>query len=245
MKVKIYSDRGYLPKDKGHFVMLYPFWEKNPEDPTDFNSGRFNLYTEVGSEFFQMVNLDLADFAVLPAAWESYIGDADDKQKAEEFLKIAFEAGKPTIIFFWSDSDENVPYKNTVIFRTSFYRSTKKTNEFAMPSWSVDFPAKYLGSQLKVRLYQDRPVVGFCGLAPSYNNKSPLVALPEWAKGMARVGSHLIWHKEPDWDQAHPDHQIRTRALRLLKKSPLVETNFLIRENFVVFPGCRLGKWIH
>jgi hypothetical protein len=57
MKMKIYSDRKYLPEGVEHVVMLYPFWGKNPEHPRAPETGRFDRYADAGRYFFEMSSL--------------------------------------------------------------------------------------------------------------------------------------------------------------------------------------------
>jgi hypothetical protein len=124
--LKIFSDRRYLADGQRHTIMLYPFWGKNAEDPKDPRSGKLNRYAGIGSRFFQMTQLHDADAAILPGNWEHILRNEKAKELALEFVEMARQAGKPVVIFFWSDSDEMVPIENAVVFRTSFCRSTKK-----------------------------------------------------------------------------------------------------------------------
>jgi Exostosin family len=228
MKLRIFSDRSYLQPGDRHVTMLYPFWGKNPEDPGAPTTGRYDRYVGIGSGVFEMTTLEKADVAVLPAAWEQVSGNRAATERAEQFLDLARRAHKPTVIFFWSDSDEEVPYDNTVVFRTSCYRSRRRRNEFAMPAWSEDFVAKYLGGQLSVRAKGVKAVVGFCGYAPGFNvgprtgRQRPTQAIRAWAKRLATaLGSRKT------------DASIRTTVLRYLATCPLIETNFKVRTHFL------------
>src|SRR2546427_3210691 len=193
-KLKIFTARDNLPGGRKHVAMLYPFWGKNPEDPGDPSSGRYDRYVEVGSRLFEVTTLEKADVAVFPGAWEQVLGDTAAAKRAEQFLELARRARKPTVIFFWSDSDEAIRYRNTVVFRTSLYRSRRRRNEFAMPAWSEDFVTRYLGGQLPLRSKGERAVVGFCGYAPSFRTGSR--TLPGRLKQAGRGGATrpLITH---------------------------------------------------
>lgn len=223
--MKIFSDKRYLPAGQGHFVMLYPFWGKNPEDPRDPSSGRFDRYAETGSHFFQMTPLAEADVAVLPIAWEHALRNSEAMNLALQFVEETSKTGRQVVIFFWSDSDEDVPVENAVIFRTSFYRSRKKSNEFAMPAWSEDFVTKYLNSRLPLRRKQDKPVVGFCGYAEPILKPS----LHQSVKHVLRGGAQFLGLRSRPKKHGV---MIRARALRALSKGPIVETNFVIRDRF-------------
>jgi hypothetical protein len=219
--MKIFSDRKYLAGGQPHTVMLYPFWGKNAEDPRHPASGRFDRYAEVGTRFFQMVPLMEADVAVLPAAWEHILRNKKAKELALDFVEVAREAGKPVVVFFWSDSYETVPIENAIVFRTSFYRSTRRSNEFAMPAWSEDFMERHLGSQLPLRPKREKPTVGFCGYA------APRMPLKKAKRVVLRLGANILgigMSKGQD---------LRTKAMLMLAKSPLMETNFVVRERFL------------
>jgi hypothetical protein len=225
LKLKIFSDRKFLPKGIGHVVMLYPFWGKNPEDGRTPESGRFDQYAAAGRSLFEMTSLAEADIAVLPIPWELATENEHAMKQAILFADHARQAGKMVVIFFCSDSDEEVPIGNSLVFRTSFYRSRRKANEFAMPAWSEDFVEKYLDGRLPVRLERRRPVVGFCGFAPlkaSFKKK---------VKNIVRRGASLVGLRKES--VSNSGLVIRAKALEALSRSPLVETNFIIREHFL------------
>jgi hypothetical protein len=184
--------------------MLYPFWGKNPEDPADPNSGRFDRYAELGSTLFELAPLELADLAVFPCEWSRSLASA-----AERFVATARAAGLPTAVFVGGDDHEVISYDGAMVFQTSLYRSQRGPNEFAQPAWSEDFVKAHLGDRLPIRSKRGRPVVGFCGLAPQ-------------RRGVI------------DRFRTHPAHTlIRARALRLLVEHPGVNTNFVERERFL------------
>jgi hypothetical protein len=224
-KLKIFSDRKYLPNRIAHIAMLYPFWGKNPEDGQVPDSGRFDHYAAAGRSLFEMTSLEEADIAVLPMAWELAIEDEAAKEQAILFMDHVRQAGKLVVIFFCSDSDEEVAIGSSLIFRTSFYRSRRKVNEFAMPAWSEDFVERYLDGRFPVRLEHKKPVVGFCGYAPT---KAPF---RKKAKDIVRRGANLVGLRKESLSD--PGHVIRAKALGALSRSPLVETNFMIREHFL------------
>lgn len=219
--MKIFSDRSYLPPGKGHIVMLYPFWGKNPEDPRDPSSGRFDRYTEIGGRFFQMTSLEEANFAVFPGAWEHVADNPEILALAERFIETARAVGKPTVLFFCSDSDEKVPYTSTIVFRTSLYHSQREPTEFSMPAWSEDFVHKWLGGRLLIRQKRHKPVVGFCGAAASFDRSWKTILKNALKRALRRL-------------RRLPPHggYLRAKALRLLQENPYIETNFILRDRF-------------
>jgi len=204
VSLRIYSDRCLVPAGGAHAVMLYPFWGKNPEDPVDPNSGRFDAYARTGRALFELVQLEQAELAVFPCEWSESLG-----QVAEGFIGEAQAAGKPTAVFFGGDEHQVVPLDGALVFQTSLFRSRRRPNEFAQPAWSEDFVGTHLNGRLPLREKGPRPVVGFCGLVP-------------------RRRSFISRFR------VHPAHTaIRARALRLLRGHRAIETNFLARDQFL------------
>jgi Exostosin family len=204
VSLPIYSDRSLIPPGGSHAVMLAPFWGKNPEDPEDPSSGRFDRYVEVGRTLFELVPLERAKLAVLPCEWRK-----DLAADAERFMDAAGRLGTRTAVFVGSDEHEHVPHDDAIVFQTSLYRSSRRENEFAQPAWSEDFISAHLGGRLPTRRKRPKPVVGFCGLAP--RRRELLLRL-----------------------QAHSSHtSVRARALRFLRGHDGVETNFVERRRFL------------
>jgi hypothetical protein len=224
MKLKIFSDRGYLAPGIGHAIMLFPFWGKGHP-----GNGRFEAYTQMGRSLFEMTSLEEADLAVMPADWELVTRDKTALDLAIEFAEKVRSAGKKVVIFFWSDSDGVVPIGNAVVFRTSMYRSKRSQNEFAMPSWGEDIVGKYLGGQLPIREKSARPVVGFCGFA--YPLKMPIVRSVK--NIVKRTASFFGIQLGKSKGQVKLTHAARTQALRFLSESSLVDTNFIIKDRFL------------
>ena len=141
---KLYSEKKFLI---GSCHMLVPFWGNNKNN-IDIDDCRFDNYIEEGKKIFELSSLEESDFIIFPA-----------EPKGKEFIEFQqISKDKPLIAFFNNDSDENLNYRdNTYIFRTSFYKSTQKQTEFAVPGWSND-----LGS-LPIRKWSNKPTVSFCG----------------------------------------------------------------------------------
>lgn len=218
----IYSDHRYLPTGQRHVAMLRPFWGKNPEVDDPITAGRFDRYVAIGSQYFRMVSLEEAEVVILPGEWLP----GNPNPLAFELAAETSRLGKPLVIFFINDSDGDIPIENSVILRTSFYRSTRKPNEFATPAWSEDLVERYCGGELSLRPYRERPVVGYCGYSMDFRARlrHRLAALPRFARSLA-----AILHLRP---QCVPWAYLRWQALQALSRDRNVETNFLIRRTF-------------
>jgi hypothetical protein len=241
----IFSDQAYLPADAPHHMMLYPFWGMPPVDPREPNQSRFDRYIEQAPEYMRLTSLEAADIAVLPFPWEQSIKNPQSIDVATQFVQHAQQAGKPVVIFFWHDSAAPVSLanENTIIFRTSLYRSRQRPNVFAMPAWSEDFVECYLNGQLVIRPKQPRPVVGFCGLAATYYRATQQRQLQGWrqrldwrrhAKHMVYAGKRWLKHRlYATHMPRYTDGSVRSVALQALDNSSRVDTNFVVREHFL------------
>jgi len=143
--MKIYSDIKYLEGFNCH--MMIPFWG-HIKDEFDVDNSRFDKYEKLGKDFFTLVGLEDAEFVVYPKPpfGKGFL----------EFQEITNP--KKMIVFFNHDCDDVLNYReNTYVFRTSFYKSTQRLTEFAIPGWSADNGA------LGIRKWTEKPVVSFCG----------------------------------------------------------------------------------
>lgn len=203
-RLKIFSDQRYLADNGKTEVMLFPFWGKNPENVNDPDTGRFDAYVKAGRDYFTMTSLEDCDLVVLPSPWQK------NYHQAYDLAQAAQRADKPLIIFFNSDSTEEIPILNSVIFRTSFCGSTRKSNEYALAAWSPDFLEQYFGGNLLIRQKKENPRIGYCGY---YDNSF-------------RFKIRNILGMEAE------GVRIRSRVVDIFQKNKLVETNFLLRKHF-------------
>lgn len=231
MKLKIFSDRSYLPKTPlpptlKYVPILAPFWGEIPEDSKHFKTGRFDKYVETGRTFLEMTSLEEADLAIFPVHWHLIQSDEASYNLAIQFIEKAKKLGKPLAIFSQGDWNGERNPENTIIFYTSSSQSRRKPNEFAMPEWTSDFIGKSFQGQIPLRKKMAKPTVGFCGYAPPLGLPLGIDKL----KGYLRLaGDRLGLTKKFYYKTGHTN---RVRALSNLSKSPLVETNFIFRQNF-------------
>lgn len=209
-KIKINASRSVLGAGDSHVAMLYPFWGKKHEVIGEPDISRFDNYYHRGSELFEFTSLEKADVGILATEWKA--GGGTDQML--EYCEQCRRAGKPVVIFFNNDSDEDIPVEGAIIFRTSAYRSKKKLNEFGLPAWSEDFLASSDPESFPFRPKTDKPRVGYCGYGKLQTSK--LTYLKN------------IFQKDRD----HSPFQLRSRMLSHLHGSGSIDTNFLLREVF-------------
>lgn len=234
MKLKIFSDRQYLLDGMEPDPMLYLFWSQPSGNYQYPWLGQYDRYMEVGSSFFEMVPLEEADLAIVPANWRTIRGDSwrSKVNKQAEDLSIQFaqkaeQAGKPVVVFFSGDCcDEEIPIKNVIVVRQGTYSYLRKPNDLIMPAFVEDLVEHYLGGKLPIRQKCKKPVVGFRGLVRknSWKTRLKTVAYEGWM--LSKYGRLGV--------PPYQGHILRAKALEILANSSLVDTNF-VREDQLMF----------
>src|SRR4030067_1195698 len=220
MKLNIYTDRSFIRANSKYVPLLFPFWGECDSMAGNIDYGRYEEFTNVGGTYFSTVPIEHAHGVVLPSEWP-------EGGKYPEASKIANEAhkyGKPIIIFFNSDSTEEIPIRNSLVFRTSLYSSKRKANEFALPGWSLDFLKAYLDGNISIRKKKSIQTISYTGYV-DYNSSI------NFAKCMIR---RVVYGRE-----SNPGRYLRGEAIRLLKKRREIRTNIFIREaGWSAISGC-------
>ena len=164
-RIKIYSDKKYLTQEE-YEPILFPFWGLSPAEKNNPFGGQFDTYIKNGRNYFEMTTIEDCDFVVLP---EKY--NKNNREKMQPLIDIAGKYNKPILIFFFDDSAEKIDIENSYTFRTSLYGKIRRPNEFAMPSWTEDFTAKYFNNKLPIRKKQEKPTVSYCGYTKTWKDK--------------------------------------------------------------------------
>lgn len=223
--IALYSDPQYLPPDAPHAEILYPFWGEVPEKNLWANDRRFDRYLECGRNLFKTVaSPEEADFCVLPADWKFYVRTGTES-RAVEFAATMRKYQKSVLIFLREDIDEEIPIDNAIVFRTSIYRSTRRPREFALPAWTGDFTAVYLGGELPVRAKQEKPTIGFCGFV--YDQTGLNVLKSSIRRNLTNAASLL------GLTDKRFDHLVfRRKLLDRLARDTRLHTDFILRKGW-------------
>ncbi|TXB65416.1 exostosin family protein [Vicingus serpentipes] len=214
--LNLYTDLNYLPSGKNVTIMLYPFFDSPKEDINDPDYGRFENYINNSSKIFKLVNNENdADIVVLPFEFSF---EESDIKIAQKFVNNYKKSNKPILVFYNSDYDYNIPLDNVIILRTSFYKSTKSKNEFALPGWSKDFYNSRFNETTKKPV---NPSISYCGYI-DYLRPSLKDILNNY-KDKLTSKTYNIYEIGP---------KLRGKAIRNLIKSKGVKTNFIFRNGF-------------
>lgn len=155
----------------------------------------------------------------------------------------ANQAGKISVGFYYGDrSHLESPIQCDLVFRNSLYSSTRKPSDFAYPAWSVDFTEKYFNGHLPIRQKHPKPIVGFCGFIGkddiNFHAKRFLYQVHKLLGKETFPPKYRFPLIPPQYRLPLLHFQgslVRKRAVSTFSKSPLVETNFVFRDQMGLF----------
>lgn len=124
--IKIYYHRDFYIGWCSELILLYNDLKSN------INDNRFESFMDF--DFIYVDKIEDCDYVVLPYKWRGL----DNITKT--IIEDCKTNSKKILIFYNDDSNQEIPIDDNLgyIFRTSFDRSTKKRNEFALPPFFID-----------------------------------------------------------------------------------------------------------
>jgi len=178
----------------------------------------FNSFSEpdafsyVKNPFFKITSDPAdADYFLIPHNFFHLNGRSEI---INHFTDLSQNFKKKIIIFALGDSSDTIVIKDSIVFRTSQYRSRLKTNEVVIPAFVPDM----LGGQtVTFRNKVGKPVVGFCGWADFKNGSDKIKFL---------IKNNILY-----LGAKKQGIYFRRKAIKLLEQSLLVETNFIVRSS--------------
>jgi hypothetical protein len=143
----------------------------------------------------------------------------------ERFIALSEQYGKKIIVFVQSDFHDPISIPHAIVFRTSIYKREKKEHEYVIPPMVEDLSRTYTAP---IRTKSTKPIIGFCGWAGFSSQKD---RLKFYIKNMGNNLEQLA-----RWDSTRAVYKkgiyFRQKALAALRRSPRVQTNFIIRTSF-------------
>lgn len=223
--------RLYVPTYEGplgHVPFLSPWFGPPKEDPNSLNLGQFDDWAAQKPAHYVLTNRpEEADVYVLPFSWKHTRTDAQARSFAEQQMDAAGKAGRKIVIFFDSDHDEPVAWPaSALVFRFSIYSDRRHPGERAVPTFSQDFLQQVHRGKLTPRAKPERPVVGFCGYAPPLGCRFGRQSVREIARYVA-YRSGLLKNR-----RQLIAHAARVQAIRALRRSPQIDSRFILRDQF-------------
>lgn len=205
--IKVFVDKrfnsvAYLP-----YLEFY-FQEGNFSKTFSFNNDAID---SINTPLFEVMSeIKDADVILLP---HNYFQVKNEKDFLKHYEKISNDHKKPLLIIAYGDSSEYIDIPNSIVLRTSQYKSHKRENEIIIPPIADD-----LGRQkIQYRQKGSLPTVGFCGWAQ----------LPS-TKEYAKYGIRNLLRIGPRKQGLY----FRRKAISVLKSSERVKTNFVIRSAY-------------
>ncbi len=222
IKPIVYTDQSHFdPSFKGYVfeILKANFFNTVSAEEKLSKFGPFvNLYNYTN-------NIDEADFAMLPMAWNYYV-DHGKTKLAEDFINYCKSKNKKIVSYLAYDYGVTPTVKDIYIFRQSGYQSRRLPFQFACPFFLNDhLKIRYNTDDITLREKGEKAVVGFCGQAhvSALNNAWNLFNI---ALNNIKYYTHL---KRWEPQVLYPPVYRRTKALSYLENSNLVETNFIKR----------------
>ena len=215
-QLKIYTDCTLLPESDIHTYMLFPKLGNYLKSNKDPDSNRFDEFCLMADQYFKFVESpEEADYFLLPFGFSF---DQVYQKKMHSFLEKAKVYQKKTLVFYNSDDDSDIDLENTILFRTSYYKSKQKINTHALPGWSVDFVNYFENKNFTTLPYQASPSVSYCGYI-DYEKQT--------LKGIVKS----IIKSEP-FSYELIAKKIRGKACRTIRNNASITSNFIIRNGF-------------
>jgi len=153
-----------------------------------------------------------ADYLLIPQAVTALTPAVN--HYLDEVRQLAKNAGKKIVVFIGGDLSHNIFIDDMIVLKGSQYGRLKRANEIIVPPLVEDLDGCGITSRPKA----GQPTVGFCGWAAAGNLAG---WLKYWSKNLITWPAVL-----------KKGLYFRRRAIKALKQSNLVKTNFLIRRSF-------------
>lgn len=226
--LKLYTPADhYEQAERGQLIdLLKPFWGKGP----DFDDAqRVAMYGLSEQEVTFVSKPGACDWAVLPMSW-NYYRQYRKMDAAHDLVQIAAAAGKRVLSWISGDFGVRIPhYDNLIVLRLSGYRSKLPAYHQGMPAFISD-PLEhfYHRSDIVVREWQERPVIGFCGQAQGNALKYAWdTARTAWWNTLFYIGV------SPDEPQdLYPSTLRRARVLDRIGQDSRLQANFIRRKQY-------------
>lgn len=227
--IKLFSDRGHFAReDRPELAsILRPYWKDAPLSEEQ----RSRTYGLSAQDFQIVENLAQADLAVLPMTWNHYLGRRE-LNRAGQFVAAARRAARPVLSYVSGDEGVTVPaeFDDVYVVRSGGFRSRKRQHQMAQPVFFEDPLKQYPELQSCERPIgtEERARVGFCGQA----SRSALKLGSDVVRRCFRNIQYYLGFRPEEPQPVYPHALLRSRAMDLLAKSPLVGTHFIGRARY-------------
>lgn len=209
---------------------LFPLLKAFEKGKSYTDKERMDTYGVSDEEFIFTEALEDSDVVILPMSWNYYV-----KTKkiaiAEKVIKNATKFNKTVYSYTGGDYGVEIPFhKNLIVLRPNGYRSKLKSNHKGIPLF-IGNPLKKWYRDTEVDNYNIRfglPKIGFCGQV----NQSRFNALKEIVRICLRNIAYYLKFSFNAPQKLISSSYLRNRVLSVIKKSNLLEDNFIERKAY-------------
>jgi hypothetical protein len=221
-----YPNNHYDFKQRMHlFPLLKPFIK--PEGFTD--KERKTIYGVSDKDFDFVDSIGESNITILTMSW-LYYKITNQEEKAIDFIKKANNLNKPVLILIPGDNGIDIPEGlSVIVIRAQGYKAKLNGKHHCMPVFIND-PLKlhYSSTDVISRIYDKRPVVGFCGQA----NKSKIEALKDYFKTAVK---NVLYYVKMRWQTPHAlmaPKYLRAKLVYKILNDGRVTSNFIIKKKY-------------
>jgi hypothetical protein len=171
-------------------------------------------------------------FWVLPHDWSVYYSNPLWMSQALDFCSAAEKTGKTVMSFSGGDQGITVPVSNNcLVYRQSGYRSNRRSNERTAPFFLSD-PIEFFIPESEKDVLQrplgEKPIVGFCGMAPH----GLVTEIKERLQVFVKNAKTIIGKSPFDQQEILSSSNLRYQTLQTFADSADFTTNYLIRQKY-------------
>lgn len=216
-----------------HSVLMNPWWGNPYGEESIFAKQMFDALS-FNTDYYAITDdLRAADmvFVPYPHLWFQNRGT----DLFDECVRTAREASLPLLVDGLRDVEYPIMAENAYVLRYGGYRFQSEKGRIQIPPLADDLLERYRGGKLEIRKKRDgKLVVGFAGwakLSPVQVLRTVVKELPARLRGIFDT-RYRACVKGVLW---------RQKALRILRRSPLVTLNLHARKSFSANPKTAEG----
>ncbi|MGC9602320.1 MAG: exostosin family protein [Minisyncoccia bacterium] len=218
-----FVDPAWRRESLRHIPLLYPFWGNSLTEQTPFQRTLFERYS-FDTRYYRITGVaEEADAVLMPYSHNVALQYAPDILEA--CIKASKQLNKPLFIDGMGDIEHPIAIPHAYVLRYGGYRFLRKGNEIIVPPYTDDLLEAYCGGALQVRRKSAKPIVGFVGWAE-------VSLLQKFKTIVKEFPNRLRTLVDSRYGACKKGVFFRMQAIGLLKRSPLVASNFLLRPSY-------------
>ncbi|MEY4747074.1 MAG: hypothetical protein RLZZ416_123 [Candidatus Parcubacteria bacterium] len=206
-----------------HIPLLFPLWGIVTSEKAPFQKRLFERYRFDQSLYALAGSTEDADVFLLPYRFN--VLREKDPDLVREVARAAYDAKKPVLIDGTGDIEYPTDIPHAITLRSGGYRFLRESNDIQQPLYADDLLETLCAGNLQIRRKSAKARVGFAGwatLEPLATAKTILKELPD------RL--HSVFDSR--YRACKKGIFFRREALAVLRRSSLVEPNFIQRASY-------------